>query len=106
VTQFGLIYLSLGSERVVLSSVKLYAYEDALGTKLLVAGLPPLFSTQELKDLFAPFGTVLSASVITDLAGTSLRTGEVEMSTPQEAETAMRTLHRSHIQGEILLVFE
>jgi cold-inducible RNA-binding protein len=77
-----------------------------LGTKLMVEGLPPSFSTQQLKDLFAPFGTVLSAVIIIDLAGMSLRTGEVEMSTPQEAETAMRTLHRSHIQGEILLVFE
>ena len=77
-----------------------------MGTKLMVAGLPPLFSTQELKDLFAPFGTVLSASVITDLAGTSLRMGEVEMATPQEAERAIGKLHRSYVQGEYLLVFE
>ena len=77
-----------------------------MGTNLMVAGLPPSFSTQDLKDLFAPFGTVLSAVVITDPTGQSLCMGEVEMATPQEAETAMRTLHQSHVQGEIILVFE
>ena len=77
-----------------------------MGTKLMVAGLPPLFSTQELKDLFAPFGTVLSALVITDPTGQSLCMGEVEMATPQEAERAIGKLHRSYVQGEYLLVFE
>jgi hypothetical protein len=32
--------------------------------------------------------------------------GEVEMSTPQEAQQALRTLHRSYVQGTLLLVFE
>jgi RNA recognition motif-containing protein len=77
-----------------------------MGTKLMVAGLPPLFSTQQLTDLFAPFGTVLSASIITDPTGQSLCMGEVEMATPQEAKRAIRTLHQSHVQGEFVLVFE
>jgi RNA recognition motif-containing protein len=34
-----------------------------MGSKLFVEGLPPSFSSQELTDLFAPFGTVLSALV-------------------------------------------
>ena len=72
----------------------------------MIEGVPPLFSNQQLKDLFAPFGTVLSAWVVTDPAGKSLRMGEVEMSTPQEAEKAMRALHRSQVQGEFLLVFD
>ncbi|HKW85652.1 MAG TPA: RNA-binding protein [Nitrospiraceae bacterium] len=77
-----------------------------MGTKLMVEGLPPLFSAQQLTDLFAPFGTVLSASIITDPAGKSLRVGQVEMSTRQDAERAMRTLHRSQVEGRFLLVFE
>lgn len=77
-----------------------------MGTKLMVEGLPPLFSTQQLTDLFAPFGTVLSAEIITDPAGKSLRMGRVEMSTRQDAERAMRTLHRSQVEGTFLLVFE
>jgi RNA recognition motif-containing protein len=77
-----------------------------VGTKLRVDGLPPSFSTQHLKDLFAPFGTVLSALVITDSTGQSLRMGEVEMATPLEAERAIWRLHRSYVQGEFLLVFE
>jgi RNA recognition motif-containing protein len=77
-----------------------------LGTKLRVDGLPPSFSTQHLKDLFAPFGTVCSAWVITDPTGQFLRTGEVEMSTSQEAQKALGKLHRSHILGTLLFVFE
>jgi RNA recognition motif-containing protein len=80
--------------------------EGAMGSKLFVEGLPPSFSTRQLKDLFAPFGTVLSALVIIDPAGKSLRMGKVEMSTPREAERAIQKLHRSHVQGEFLLVFK
>jgi RNA recognition motif-containing protein len=80
--------------------------EDAMGSKLFVEGLPPSFSTQQLMDLFAPFGTVLSALVIIDPAGKSLRMGKVEMSTPRGAERAIQKLHRSHLQGTLLLVFK
>ena len=77
-----------------------------MATKLLVEGLPPSFSNQQLPELFAPFGMVLSASVLRDPAGNSFRMGDVEMSTPREAERAMQKLHRSYLQGELLLVFE
>ena len=77
-----------------------------MGSKLRVDGLSPSFSTQHLKDLFAPFGTVLSAWVITDPAGQSLRLGEVEMSTLRAAQKALGKIHRSYVQGTLLLVFE
>jgi RNA recognition motif-containing protein len=80
--------------------------ENAMGSKLFLEGLPPSFSAQQLKDLLAPFGTVLSALVIIDPAGESLRMGKVEMSTPREAERAIQKLHRSHLQGKLLLVFK
>jgi RNA recognition motif-containing protein len=76
-----------------------------MGSKLFLDGLPPSFSTQQLKDLLAPFGTVRSALVMIDPAGKSLRMGKVEMSTPRGAERAIQNLHRSHLQGRLLLVF-
>jgi len=80
--------------------------EGAMGSKLFLDGLPPLFSTQQLMDLLAPFGTVLSALVMIDPAGKSLCMGKVEMSTPRDAERAIQKLHRSHLQGRLLLVFK
>jgi RNA recognition motif-containing protein len=77
-----------------------------MGTKLMVKGVLPLFSTQQLTDLFAPFGTVRSALIIIDPTGKSLGMGKVEMSTPQEAARAMRALHRSQVEGKFVLVFE
>jgi RNA recognition motif-containing protein len=77
-----------------------------LGTELMIEGLPPLFSNQQLNDLFSPVGTVCDALVITDAAGKSLRIGTVEMSTAQEAERAMQKLNQSYLQGELLVVFE
>lgn len=72
----------------------------------MVEGLPPSFSTQQLTELFAPFGTVRSARVITDSSGQSLRMGEVELATPHEARKAIGALNRSSVQGTVLLVFE
>lgn len=77
-----------------------------MGAKLRVDGLSPSFSTQHLKDLFSSLGTVLSAWVITVPTGQSLRMGEVEMSTPREAQKALGKIHRSYAQGTLLLVFE
>jgi RNA recognition motif-containing protein len=72
----------------------------------MVEGLPSSFSNQQLIELFVPFVIVLSALVITDPRGQSLRMGEVELSTPREAQKALGTLHRSYVQGTLLLVFE
>lgn len=80
--------------------------EDVVDTKFLVEGLPLSFCDQDLNNLFAPFGTVLSASIIRNLKGQSLCMGEVEMSTPQDAQNAKQTLHKSVLGGTLLLVFE
>lgn len=50
--------------------------------------------------------TVFRVKVIKDPGGNSLRMGDVEMSTPREAERAVQKLHRSYLQGGLLLVFE
>lgn len=74
-------------------------------TKLLVDGFPSSFTDQDLKNLFAPFGLVISVSIMRDPNGESLRMGEVEMVLPQEARKAKEKLHLSYVQGKMLLVF-
>ncbi|MCL4415125.1 MAG: RNA-binding protein [Actinobacteria bacterium] len=58
--------------------------------KLFVGGLSYNTSNDGLKDYFTQFGSVLSANVITDRdTGRSRGFGFVEMSTPEEAKTAL-----------------
>lgn len=76
------------------------------GTKLLIDGLPPTFTDTQLKKLFAPFGTILSARVILDVRGKSMRMAEVEMSMAREARNALTSLHDSSVEGALILVFE
>ena len=76
------------------------------GTKLLIDGLPPSCIDTQLKDLFVPFGTILSARVILDVRGESMRMAEVAMSTEQEAMNALNSLHDSYVEGVHILVFE
>jgi len=76
-----------------------------LQTKLIVDGFPSSFTDQDLKNLLAPFGFVISVSIARDPQGESLRMGEVEMALPEEAKTAKEKLHLSYVQGKMLLVF-
>ncbi len=76
-----------------------------LSSKLIIEGIPSSFTNQDLKNLFTPFGSVISASIVRNAEGQSLRMGHVEMSRPQEAEKAKMKLHRSYLGGMMLLVF-
>ena len=76
-----------------------------MDTTLLVDGFPSSFTEQDLKNLFAPFGAVISVSIIRDPTGESLRMAEVEMALPQEARKAKEKLHLSYVHGKMLLVF-
>jgi RNA recognition motif-containing protein len=76
-----------------------------LQTKLIVDGFPSSFTDQDLKDLLAPFGSVISASIARDPKGESLRMGQVEMALPEEAKKVKEKLHLSYVQGKMLLVF-
>jgi RNA recognition motif-containing protein len=78
-----------------------------MGNKLYVGNLP--FSTDDhaLADLFAPFGTVQSAKVITDRdSGRSKGFGFVEMSSDAEAQAAIQKLNGSEQGGRPLTVNE
>ena len=73
--------------------------------KLYVGGLPYSVSDTALGDLFAEHGAVQSARVITDrMTGRSRGFGFVEMSTQEEAESAISRLDGSQMEGRSLTV--
>ena len=60
---------------------------------------------EELKELFASFGTVSSAKVITDrLTGQSRGFGFVEMDSDTEANEAMKGLDNKEVEGRAMSV--
>jgi RNA recognition motif-containing protein len=74
-------------------------------SKLFVGSLAFSVTDQELEELFAQFGTVVSAKVITDRdTGRSKGFGFVEMSTPEEASQAIAGLHEKEVGGRQLTV--
>lgn len=78
-----------------------------MATKLYVGGLP--YSTQEdaLKDLFAQAGSVTSAVIIMDkMSGRSKGFGFVEMSTDEEAQSAIGMFNGQEFEGRKLTVNE
>lgn len=74
--------------------------------KLFVAGLSYNVTGDQLQELFAQQGTVVSATVITDrMTGQSKGFGFVEMSTKEEAQKAM-TLNGTEFAGRTIVVNE
>ncbi|MEC4673375.1 MAG: RNA-binding protein [Nitrospirota bacterium] len=78
-----------------------------MGSKIYVGGLPFATTEAELEALFAEHGTVQSARVITDkYTGQSRGFAFVEMSTPEEAQTAINALNGTEMGGRTLTVNE
>jgi RNA recognition motif-containing protein len=76
-----------------------------MAQNLFVAGLPYSMTSDDLTNLFAEFGTVASAKVITDReTGRSKGFGFVEMSTDEETEAAMGALNGKDVNGRALAV--
>lgn len=72
-------------------------------TKLFVGGLPYSTNNQSLNDLFAQFGQVASANVITDkFTNQSKGFGFVEMLNDAEAQEAIKQLDGSDLEGRRL----
>lgn len=73
--------------------------------RLFVAGLPYALTDQNLKELFMEFGTVVSSAIIKDkLTQRSRGFGFVEMSSIEEAETAIDKKNNSQIDGRTVIV--
>jgi RNA recognition motif-containing protein len=78
-----------------------------MGSKIYVGGLPYSATEQQLSDLFKVHGSVESARVITDkFTGQSRGFGFVEMSTAEEAKTAIGALNGTQMDGRTLTVNE
>ena len=81
--------------------------EATVTQKLYVGNLPYASTDQDLRELFAPHGTVQSANVVTDrYTGRSRGFGFVEMATAEEAQKAIAALNGSDFQGRNLVVNE
>jgi len=78
-----------------------------MSTKLYVGNLSFNTSSQDLETMFAEAGTVQSANVVEDRdTGRSRGFGFVEMSSKEEAQTAISTLDGKEVDGRSLKVNE
>ena len=76
-----------------------------MGAQIYIGGLPYAATESQLQTLFAPYGTVESARIMTDkFTGQSRGFGFVEMSTGQEAQSAIAALHSTQLDGRTLTV--
>jgi nucleolin len=81
--------------------------EVALSVRLFVGNLPPRLCFPELEDLFIPFGTIVSADLMTDpTTGRSRGFGFVELESADAARAAIATLNGSLVEGQALTVNE
>jgi RNA recognition motif-containing protein len=78
-----------------------------MATKLFVAGLAYSMTDDDLRNLFADYGTVDSAQIILDRdTKRSKGFGFVEMSTDEESKEAIQALNGKDMNGRPLTVNE
>jgi len=78
-----------------------------MASKLYVGGLPYSVTEGSLRELFSAHGTVESANVISDkFTGQSRGFGFVEMSSGNEAQSAISALNGTQFEGRTLTVNE
>ena len=76
-----------------------------MSTKLYVGNLPWTFNNNQLLDTFKPHGSVISAKVVTDKeSGKSRGFGFVEMENDNDANSAIKSLNGSELNGRKLVV--
>jgi RNA recognition motif-containing protein len=68
--------------------------------RLFIDPLPLSFTSADLSALVRPFGTVVSANVVRDSLGISLRFGYVKMEAAEAADNVCKHLHRTVLDGE------
>jgi RNA recognition motif-containing protein len=78
-----------------------------MGTRLYVGNLSYSITELDLRELFAPLGTVTDAKIITDReTGRPRGFGFIEMSTDEEAKKAIDELNGRDVQGRQVAVKE
>jgi cold-inducible RNA-binding protein len=74
-------------------------------TKLYVGNLPYSTTQESLSDMFSPFGTVVSSTIITDkMSGRSKGFGFVEMEDDDAAQSAIADMNGKDIEGRSIVV--
>src|SRR5712691_8469355 len=78
-----------------------------MGRKLYVGNLPYETAETELQELFGQFGSVDTVHIMRDMAtGRARGFGFVEMTTDEEAQTAIAKLNEHQLGGRALTVNE
>lgn len=78
-----------------------------MSTKLYIGGLPYSVDNTRLEELFAKYGAVVSAQVISDkFTGRSRGFGFVEFENKQDAENAIAEMNGKEIDGRSITVNE
>ena len=73
--------------------------------ELCVEGFPLTVTQEELKSMFSACGLVLSVELESTENGLPLGIARVEMGSAEEAQRALRLLHRTTVGGRRILVF-
>ncbi|KAI3716026.1 hypothetical protein L6452_23068 [Arctium lappa] len=80
------------------------AVDKSQGLNLYIKNLDDTVSDENLKDFFAPFGTITSCKVMRDPNGTSKGSGFVAFSTSEEASRALLEMNGKMIASKPLYV--
>jgi cold-inducible RNA-binding protein len=76
-----------------------------MNSKLFIGNLPYSLTDDKLAAIFAPHGTVVSATVLTDReTGRSKGFGFVEMSSEEEAQAAIKACDQMEVEGRNIKV--
>jgi len=75
--------------------------------KLYVGSLPYSWTTEQLEELFTPYGRVTSAAIVSDQATRKSKGfGFIELESEEAAKKAMSELNGKEIEGRLLAVRE
>lgn len=76
-----------------------------MSASIYVGNLPYSLTEDSLKEIFSPYGSVVSARIISDkMSNRSKGYGFVEMASNEEAEAAIKELDNGEIEGRNIRV--
>jgi len=76
-----------------------------MSCSIYVGNLPYSVNETSLNEIFGPYGSVVSAKIITDFnTGRSKGFGFVEMSTTEEAQASIKELNNAELDGRNIKV--
>jgi hypothetical protein len=85
----------------------LSSFGECMQKKLFVGGLPYSTQQDEIRDLFAQCGEVVSATIVRDrFTNQSRGFGFVEMATEEQAAEAIKKLNGTQLGGRTIIVNE